>query len=178
MPGKAAWYTLDELRNLGITLTGDAVEVDIARGVRLDCGRGRGPMIQIADHVSITKGCQLLTHDGAGAKFDGVGTIGRVIIEDHVFIGINSILLPGTCVRRGSILAAGSVLYPGTIVPEGEIWGGAPARKLGTVAVFLEKRKEMESTGRQGRGNIPPGQVRLTGTPNLHEHYKETLKNG
>lgn len=49
-----------------------------------------------------------------------------VIIEDNVFIGMNSIILKGVKIGKNSIIAAGSVVT--TNINENEIWGGNPAK--------------------------------------------------
>lgn len=53
-----------------------------------------------------------------------------VIIGDNVWIGLNSIILPGTIIGDGSIIAAGSVVT--REVPTMCIVGGNPARVLRT----------------------------------------------
>ena len=53
---------------------------------------------------------------------------GGVIIEDDVWIGTHAVLLDGTHVERGAIIAAGSVVRGR--VPAYEIWGGVPGQKL------------------------------------------------
>lgn len=50
----------------------------------------------------------------------------KVIIEDDVFIGLNSIITKGVKIGRQSIIAAGSVVIKS--IPSCEIWGGNPAR--------------------------------------------------
>ena len=51
-----------------------------------------------------------------------------VIVDDNVWVGANCVLLPGTRIGKGSIIAAGAVV--GGEVPPGEIWGGIPARRI------------------------------------------------
>jgi len=51
-----------------------------------------------------------------------------VIIEDDVWIGINSVILPGVIVAKGCIIGAGSILTKST--KPYEIWGGVPAKKI------------------------------------------------
>jgi Hexapeptide repeat of succinyl-transferase len=51
-----------------------------------------------------------------------------VIIEDDVFVGMNSIILKGVTVGHGSVVGAGSVVT--TNVPAGTIVAGNPARPI------------------------------------------------
>lgn len=53
---------------------------------------------------------------------------GGVIIEEDVWIGANSVVLDGTHIERGALIAAGSVVK-GTI-PAFTIWGGVPAKYI------------------------------------------------
>lgn len=52
-----------------------------------------------------------------------------VIIEDYVFIGPRSIILPGVTIRKGAVIAAGAVVTKN--VGEKEIVGGVPAKVIG-----------------------------------------------
>ena len=51
---------------------------------------------------------------------------GGVLIEDDVWIGANCVVLDGSIIRRGAVIAAGSVVR-GEIPPY-TVWGGVPAR--------------------------------------------------
>jgi virginiamycin A acetyltransferase len=53
---------------------------------------------------------------------------GGVVIDDDVWIGAQSVLLDGTHIEQGAIIAAGSVVRGR--VPAYEIWGGVPARRI------------------------------------------------
>lgn len=53
---------------------------------------------------------------------------GGVVIEDDVWIGANCVLLDGTYIEKGAVIAAGSVLN--TRVPAYTIWGGVPAKQI------------------------------------------------
>jgi len=53
---------------------------------------------------------------------------GGVVIEDDVWVGANAVLLDGTHIGRGAIIAAGAVVSG--CVPAYEIWGGVPAKKI------------------------------------------------
>jgi virginiamycin A acetyltransferase len=53
---------------------------------------------------------------------------GGVVIDDDVWIGAQCVILDGTHIERGAIIAAGSVVRGR--VPAYQIWGGVPARFL------------------------------------------------
>ena len=50
------------------------------------------------------------------------------IIKDDVWLGRNVIIMPGVCVGKGSIIAAGAVVSKD--VPEYCIYGGVPAKLI------------------------------------------------
>lgn len=54
------------------------------------------------------------------------GANAPVIIEDDVFIGMNSLILKGVHIGRGSVIGAGSVVSGD--VPKGMVFAGNPAR--------------------------------------------------
>ena len=49
----------------------------------------------------------------------------QVVIEDDVFVGMNSIILKGVTIGRGTVIAAGSVVTHS--IPEHCLAGGNPA---------------------------------------------------
>lgn len=99
-------------------------------------------LIRIGSHCQITSGVVFYTHGGAQVArredptFD---TFGKIIIEDWVYIGSHSLIMPGVTIGTGALIAAGSVVTKS--VPEGEVWGGVPARKICSVKSFIEKNK-------------------------------------
>ena len=54
-----------------------------------------------------------------------------IVIEDYAFLGAGCYILKGVTVGKYSIVGAGSVVTKD--IPQGEIWGGNPAKKIGTV---------------------------------------------
>ena len=55
---------------------------------------------------------------------------GGIVIEDDVWLGANVVVLDGSVIRTGAVIAAGSVVN-GEIEPYG-IYSGAPATKRGS----------------------------------------------
>jgi len=90
-------------------------------------------LIEIANKVTLTSGVKLLTHDGStwlmndkkGRRY----LFRKISIGNNVFIGVNSIVMPGVKIEDNVIVAAGSVVTKS--VPSGKIIGGNPARVIG-----------------------------------------------
>lgn len=97
----------------------------IGEGVVLD---GRAKLI-IGNHVDIASEVMIYNsqHDVEDENFTAVDK--PVIIEDYVFIGPRSIILPGVKIGRGAIVAAAAVVTKD--VPPYAIVGGVPAKIIG-----------------------------------------------
>lgn len=87
-------------------------------------------LVTIGNHTKITSGTKILTH--FFNPMDEGMYLGRVKIEDEVFIGLNTLIVAPITVGKGAVLAAGSVVVKD--VPAWEIWGGNPAK-------FIKKRE-------------------------------------
>lgn len=90
-------------------------------------------LITIGDDVTITSGVKLITHDGSAWLIkDNKGRrykFQRIDIGNKVFIGVNSIIMPGVKIEDNVIIAAGSVVTKS--IPSGLIVAGVPAKKVG-----------------------------------------------
>lgn len=51
-----------------------------------------------------------------------------IVVEDDVWIGVNSTIIAGVTIGKGSVIAASSLVNKD--IPSCEIWGGIPARKI------------------------------------------------
>lgn len=95
-------------------------------------------LVTIGDRVTITGGVVFATHDGTGYHVrDERGRRYRyapIVIGDDVFVGQNTVILPGVRIGAGSIVAAGSVLTKS--VPAGVVVGGNPAKVIKTRDAF------------------------------------------
>lgn len=58
-------------------------------------------------------------------------------IEDHVLIGMGSIVMDGAVIGTGAIVAAGAIVTQNTKVPPGTIYAGNPAKYLKDVSPDL-----------------------------------------
>lgn len=105
---------------------GNMVSIGEFTHIRASGGVFIGDRVLIASHVIITSRGHPNEIPRHGIVLDA-----PVNIEDDVWIGAGAILLPGTNIRRGAIIAAGAVVS-GT-VEEMSIFGGVPAKKIGEV---------------------------------------------
>lgn len=65
-----------------------------------------GNRVMIASHAAITT----LTHDYNQESMYTTLIRGRVVIEDDVWIGAQSVIMPGVTVGKGAVVGAGSVV--------------------------------------------------------------------
>ncbi|MEW6379984.1 MAG: acyltransferase [bacterium] len=109
-------------------------EISIGKNTRI-----HGTCIHAHRRISIGQGCliaantQIFDSSGHDLSFSQVenrihttGSPRPIVIEDNVWIGANCIILPGTHIGCGSVIAAGSVVMKS--VPSLVIAGGNPAR--------------------------------------------------
>lgn len=114
----------------------------IFMGCKFDCARGlimgknsvinancridiRG-QIEIGSNVSISEDVILLTADHDLDSVDFKGRNKKIVIDDFVWIGTRSMVLPGVILGKGAVVAAGSVVTKN--VASLELVGGVPAR--------------------------------------------------
>jgi acetyltransferase-like isoleucine patch superfamily enzyme len=72
-------------------------------------------LIELGNKVTISAGCDLVTHDGAIRIFREnelmhADIFGKIVIGNNVFIGMNSTILPNTIIGDNCIVGAGSVV--------------------------------------------------------------------
>lgn len=94
--------------------------------------------LTIGDNVSISAQVCILTadHDPRSPTF--AGREHAVRIDDHAFIGTRAMILPGTTIGRGAVVAAGAVVTK-DVAPLA-IVAGSPAREIGQRDPALDYR--------------------------------------
>jgi len=120
-----------------------------------------GGRVMIGDFCGISSGARLIsgTDDFTGGSLTGP-TIpaefrdvhrGTIVLEPHVVIGSNAVVLPDITVGEGSTVGAGSVVTR-SLDPWG-VYAGAPARKINTRSrelVLANQQRLFEKFGRPG----------------------------
>lgn len=142
---------VEYLRKQGITIGEDVTFHDPASTV-VDVQNPH--LIKIGNHVNITRGVVILTHDYSWAVLKvkpdeseypagGIfGACGHVTIGDNVFIGINAVITRGVTIGDNVIIGAGSIVTKDC--PSGGVYAGNPARRVMDLNTYYEKRRDAQ----------------------------------
>jgi acetyltransferase-like isoleucine patch superfamily enzyme len=127
----------------------DRVEQARALGVRIgrhcriyECYFGREPyLVTIGDHVTITSGVQFVTHDGGvwvfREEFPDIDVFAPIRVGNNVFIGLNSIILPGAVIGDNCVIGAGSLVRGA--IPPNSVAAGVPAKVIKPLGEYRAK---------------------------------------
>jgi maltose O-acetyltransferase len=105
------------------------IQIGSSTWINRDCALDTRGGLAVGDHVSISPEVVVLTadHDRDDPRFPLRHR--RVVIEDHVWIGMRALILPGVRIGRGAVVAAGAVVSRD--VEPLSIVAGVPARVVG-----------------------------------------------
>lgn len=129
------------LRNNGVHI-GEKTVVYAPRHTSIDIQKPH--LIFIGSYCKITTGVIILAHDysiSVARRVFGefIGGTAPTKIGDNCFLGMNSIILPGTTIGNNCIVGAGSVVGGGD--PDNVVIAGNPARVVCTLDEYYQKRK-------------------------------------
>lgn len=101
-------------------------------------------LIRIGSHVHITSGCQFVTHDGGTLALRHLNPTleitAPISVGDHVYIGMNSTILPGVTIGDNVVIGAGSVVTKD--IPAGSVAAGVPAKVIKPLRQYYEELTE------------------------------------
>jgi len=111
-------------------------------GVDRDTFGSEPYLVTIGDHVTIAEGTRFITHDGGvwvlREKHPDLDVFGKIHIGDNVFIGLNSIILPGTIVGNNVVIGAGSVVRG--VISGNSVVAGVPAKRICAIDEYEQKK--------------------------------------
>jgi len=103
-------------------------------------------LVTIGDHVTVTSGVKFITHDGStclvkdehGKRYQRFAPIQ---VGSHVFIGVNTIIMPGVTIGSNVVIGAGSVVTKD--IPGHSVAIGVPAK---VVSKFADYQAKIQTT--------------------------------
>lgn len=101
-------------------------------------------LIEIGDNVTLAPRVHLLAHDASTKKFLNYTKIGRLTIGDNVFVGAETVVLPGVTIGDNVIIGANSTVTHD--IPDNTVAVGSPARVLCSLEDYLAKEKARMET--------------------------------
>lgn len=101
-------------------------------------------LVSIGDDVTVTSGVKFITHDGStclvkdehGKRYQRFAPIQ---VGSHVFIGVNTIVMPGVTIGSNVVIGAGSVVTKD--IPDNSVAIGVPAKVVSSFADYQAKIK-------------------------------------
>ena len=147
-------YTTEKLISMGMTV---GKNFKRRNGVILDPAHCW--LIESGNNVTMAPRVHILCHDASTKQFLNYTKIGRVTIGDNVFIGAESVVLPGVTIGSNVIIGANSTVTHD--IPANSVAVGSPARVICTLEEYLSREKaRMETAPCYGeeftlRQNVP-----------------------
>ncbi len=102
-------------------------------------------LLKIGDNVVVCTDVRFVTHDRVDILLCGLFEekytkyYEPIDVGNNVFIGSDTVILPGVKIGDNNIIGAGTVVTKD--LPTGNIWGGVPARRIGSFKEFVNKRR-------------------------------------
>lgn len=132
-------FTTEKLISMGMSVGKNFKRLN---GVILDPGHCW--LIEIGDNVTMAPRVHVLCHDASTKTFLNYTKIGRVSIGNNVFIGAESVVLPGVKIGNNVIIGANSTVTHD--IPDGSVAVGSPARVICSLENYIEKEKKRMET--------------------------------
>lgn len=124
------WFIPPHFRPILLRLCGhrfkDSKNVFIGADVLFD--KAKGARTFVGANVTISTGVRILNHFVQPGENNQKYSIGNVIIEDGVFLGMNVLIVKPVRIGKNSLIAAGSVVTKD--IPDGVIASGCPAKVM------------------------------------------------
>ena len=97
-------------------------------------------LIEIGDDVTLAPRVHILCHDASTKAFMNFTKVGNVTIGNRVFIGAESVVLPGVTIGDDVVIGANSTVTHD--IPTNSVAVGSPARVICTLEEYIQKEKE------------------------------------
>ncbi len=130
--------TIEDMKSMGMKV-GKNTSIEKARIDVSHCW-----LISIGNNVTLAPNVYLLAHDASTKKYLGYTKIGKITIEDNVFVGADTVVMPNVKIGKNSIIGTRSVVTKD--VPPNTVYVGNPARFICTLDEYLDKNRQKLET--------------------------------
>lgn len=96
-------------------------------------------LVEIGDNFISAPGSFILAHDASLLATYGKYKLGRTIIGNNVFLGVNAVVLPGVKIGNNVIIGAGCVVTKD--IPDNSVVAGNPGKIICTIEELYKKRE-------------------------------------
>ena len=100
-------------------------------------------IITLGNNVHLTNGIQFVTHDGGTLlfrdKIPDLEITKPIIVGNNVYIGVQTIIMPGVRIGNNVVIGAGAVVTRD--IPDNSVAAGVPAKVIKSIDAYLEKLK-------------------------------------
>lgn len=128
-------YTTEKLISMGMKVGKNFKRLN---GVILDPSHCW--LIEIGDNVTMAPRVHILCHDASTKQFLDYTKIGRVSIGNNVFIGAETVVLPGVTIGNNVIIGANSTVTHN--IPDNTVVAGSPANTICSLDEYLDKEQK------------------------------------
>lgn len=132
-------YTTEKMISMGMSV---GINFKCLNGVILDPSHCW--LIEIGDNVTLAPRVHILCHDASTKSFLNYTKIGRVTIGNNVFIGAETVVLPGVTIGSNVVIGANSTVTHD--IPDNSVAVGTPASIICTLDEYLGKEKKRMQT--------------------------------
>ena len=122
----------DYLRKRGVKIGYDCNILSISFG-------SEPYLIELGNSIRVTSGVKFFTHGGANIlryKYPDFDFFGKIKVGNNVYIGSNSLILPGVVIGDNVVIGAGSVVTKS--LKSGGVYAGNPARYIKSIEKYEE----------------------------------------
>ena len=129
-------------------------------------------LVRIGSGSHITSGCQFVTHDGGTLvlrwRDANLEITAPISLGSRVYLGLNTIVLPGVTIGDDVVVGAGSVVARD--LPSGCVAAGVPARVIKDIDAYLAGLQERSL----GYGALSAREKERA----LREHFRDFIAGG
>lgn len=129
-------------------------------------------LITIGDNVTMAPRAHILAHDASTCHHLGYARIGRVNIGNNVFIGADTVILPGVTIGDNCVIGANSTVIKD--IPANVVAAGNPATVICSIEEYINRNKARMKAGPVYGEDYT---LRCNITPDKKEQQRRELSN-